>query len=208
MSNDGEIKLHLEVLGATLRRLRTDRGHSLVDVANGTGLSTSFLSLVENGRSDISTGRLYRVAHFLGVGLADLLDMEPPRGPHIVRASERRPVAFPGDSVSVFPLSDDRGSLAMGPTYTVMELGGGAPDLPLIEGTEHFAIVISGSLEMELASGKTFTLDAGDSVYLTSEDQPRHSRNVGEGPLELVWVFSPPVLTGAAGPGEQGRPPR
>lgn len=198
MSNDGEIRLHLEVLGATLRRLRTDRGHSLVDVANGTGLSTSFLSLVENGRSDISTGRLYRVAHFLGVGLADLLDMKPPRGPHIVRASERRPVEFPSDSVSVFPLSDDRGSLAMGPTYSVLEPGGGAPDLPLIDGIEHFAIVITGSLEMELASGRTFTLDAGDSVYLTSDDQPRHSRNVGEGRAELIWVFSPPVLPGGS----------
>lgn len=208
MSNDGEIRLHLEVLGATLRRLRTDRGHSLVDVANGTGLSTSFLSLVENGRSDISTGRLYRVAHFLGVGLADLLEMEPPRGPHIVRASERRPVELTGDSVSVFPLSDDRGSLAMGPTYSVMDLGGRARDLPVSEGTEHFAIVISGSLELELVSGRTFTLDAGDSVYLTSEDQPRHSRNVGEGPIELVWVFSPPVLTGSARPGEPGRPLR
>ncbi len=208
MSNDGEIKLHLEVLGATLRRLRTDRGHSLVDVANGTGLSTSFLSLVENGRSDISTGRLYRVAHFLGVGLADLLDMEPPRGPHVVRASERRPVEFPGDSVTVFPLSDDRGSLAMGPTYTVLEPGGGAPDLPIIEGTEHVAFVIAGSLEVGLASGRTFTLDAGDSVYLTAEDQPRHTRNVGAGRAELLWVFSPPVLRGAAQPGEPGRSPR
>ena len=196
MTNDGQIRLHLEVLGATLRRLRTERGHSLVDVATGTGLSTSFLSLVENGRSDISTGRLYRVAHFLGVGLADLLDMEPPRGPHIVRAADRRPIDFPGDSVKVFPLSDDRASLAMGPTYTVQEAGGGAPDLPLIDGIEHFALVITGTLEVELASGRTFTLEAGDSVYLTAEDQPRHSRNVGEGRAELIWVFSPPVLAG------------
>jgi len=205
VSNDGEIKLHLEVLGATLRRLRTDRGHSLVDVANGTGLSTSFLSLVENGRSDISTGRLYRVAHFLGVGLADLLDMDPPRGPHIVRASERTAIDFPGDSVSVFPLSDDRASLAMGPTYTVLEPGGGAPDLPLIDDIQHFAFVIAGSVEIELASGTTFALDVGDSVYLTSEDQPRRSRNVGEGRAEILWVFSPPVLHGGGQPGEPGR---
>ena len=55
----------------------------------GPTCSTSFLSLVENGRSDISTGRLFRVARFLGVGLGELLDVEPLARGH--RRARRRP---------------------------------------------------------------------------------------------------------------------
>jgi transcriptional regulator with XRE-family HTH domain len=64
--DDGDMKLRLRTLGETLRAIRVERGFSLGEVAEGTDLSTSFLSLVENGRSDISTGRLFRVARFPG----------------------------------------------------------------------------------------------------------------------------------------------
>lgn len=197
MANDGEIKLHLETLGARLRRLRNDRGHSLVDVATGTGLSTSFLSLVENGRSDISTGRLYRVAHFLGVGLADLLEMETPGGPHIVRRRERIAVDASHEGLLMHPLADDRASLAMAPLHVRLEPGASVDDLPAIPGTEHFGFVISGTMTMTLHSGAVVTLEAGDSMYLTPEDQPLRNANGGDTAVEAIWVFSPPVT----GPG-------
>lgn len=56
-------------LGTKLRALRTDRGLSIAEVADATGISASFLSLVENGRSDIAIGRLMRLIDFYGVGL-------------------------------------------------------------------------------------------------------------------------------------------
>jgi transcriptional regulator with XRE-family HTH domain len=44
-------------LGGALRELRKEKGSSLVQVADATGISKSFLSLVESGRSDITIGR-------------------------------------------------------------------------------------------------------------------------------------------------------
>ena len=44
-------------LGARLRQLRRSRGVSLADVAEGTGISSSFLSMVEKGKSDITISR-------------------------------------------------------------------------------------------------------------------------------------------------------
>jgi len=194
MTNDGEMKLHLETLGGRLRRLRNDRGHSLVEVASGTGLSTSFLSLVENGRSDISTGRLYRVAHFLGVGLADLLDMDAPSGPHVTRREERVAVAIPAEGLRLHPLADDRASLTMGPLHITLEPGCSVDDLPAIAGTEHFGFVVSGSMTITLHSGKTVPLGEGDAVYLTPDDQPVRSANTGDTRAEAIWVSSPPVI--------------
>jgi transcriptional regulator with XRE-family HTH domain len=51
-------------VGAQLRALRGARRLSLGDVAKGTGISASFLSLVENGRSDITIGRLTRLVDY------------------------------------------------------------------------------------------------------------------------------------------------
>ena len=59
-------------LGTKLRALRSDRGNSIAEVSDATGISASFLSLVENGRSDIAIGRLMRLIDFYGVGLATL----------------------------------------------------------------------------------------------------------------------------------------
>jgi DNA-binding Xre family transcriptional regulator len=55
---------HRQSLALTLRRLRAERGLSQSDLARVTGISSSFLSLVEQGRSDITIGRLLRLAEF------------------------------------------------------------------------------------------------------------------------------------------------
>jgi transcriptional regulator with XRE-family HTH domain len=60
-------------VGAALRQVRKARGLSLHDVAEGTGISASFLSLVEKDRSDISIGRLVRLIDFYGISITDLL---------------------------------------------------------------------------------------------------------------------------------------
>src|SRR6185312_16438210 len=56
-----------------LKALRAARGVSLAQVEAATAISSSFLSLVEQGRSDISIGRLMRLVAYYDVDLADLL---------------------------------------------------------------------------------------------------------------------------------------
>jgi len=45
-------------LGTRLRALRTERGLSLSQLESATSISSSFLSLVESGKSDITISRL------------------------------------------------------------------------------------------------------------------------------------------------------
>ena len=63
-------------LGTTLRTIRTARGFSLAQVAAATGISRSLLSLIETGRSDITVGRLTRLAALYEIRLADLVPRE------------------------------------------------------------------------------------------------------------------------------------
>lgn len=60
-------------LGRNLREIRLGLGLSLTDVARETDMSSSFLSLVESGKSDIAISRLVRLAEHLGVEVGDLV---------------------------------------------------------------------------------------------------------------------------------------
>ena len=76
-------------VGEVLRRLRRQRGLSLKEVAEGAGLSASFLGAVERGDSDIALGRLAQVARFYGHDVASLLGYSGSRArPLIVSAGE------------------------------------------------------------------------------------------------------------------------
>ena len=60
-------------LGRRLKALRVNRGLSLKEVGAETGVSPSFISMVETGRNDLSVGRLMVLADFYGVGLDDIV---------------------------------------------------------------------------------------------------------------------------------------
>jgi transcriptional regulator with XRE-family HTH domain len=67
-------------LGRRLKALRVSRGLSLKEVGAETGVSSSFISMVETGRNELSVGRLIVLADFYGVGLDDIvaeLDADP-----------------------------------------------------------------------------------------------------------------------------------
>jgi transcriptional regulator with XRE-family HTH domain len=61
------------VLANNLRALRKERGLSLAELGSEVEISSSFLSLVEQARSEITIGRLIRIAQFYDVELSDLI---------------------------------------------------------------------------------------------------------------------------------------
>lgn len=76
-------------IGSVLKSLRKQRGFSLARVAEACGLSTSFLSAVERGKSDISVTRLARVAAVFNHDLGSLLGFSAERTtPHLVNGDD------------------------------------------------------------------------------------------------------------------------
>ena len=65
--------LSIPDVGAILERLRTQRGMTVRDLAEQSGLSASFIRAVERGDSDISLGRLARLAHVFHYDLGSFL---------------------------------------------------------------------------------------------------------------------------------------
>jgi transcriptional regulator with XRE-family HTH domain len=83
----------LPAVGETIRRLRVHHGRSLREVAAATGLSTSFLSSVERGDSDIAVGRLALIAEFFDHDVGSLLGYSSRRArPHYVDPEDHFPI--------------------------------------------------------------------------------------------------------------------
>src|SRR3954470_6286870 len=79
-------------VGAVIRRLRTQRGISVRNLAAASGLSASFLGAVERGDSDTALGRIALVAQALEPDAASLLGCSPPPAtPRFVEPARRGP---------------------------------------------------------------------------------------------------------------------
>src|SRR5688500_6006330 len=70
---------HAHTLGSRLRQARLQANLSLREMARQLGVSPSFVSQLENGKSQPSVATLYSLAQLLGVSMDRLFDnQEPP----------------------------------------------------------------------------------------------------------------------------------
>lgn len=67
---------HVSKLGARLKRVREASGLSLREVARQLGVSPSFVSQLENGKSQPSVATLYSIAQLLEVSIDELFSSE------------------------------------------------------------------------------------------------------------------------------------
>ena len=163
-------------LGAELRRIRTERGLSLRQLASRTGLSSSFLSLVENGESDIAFGRLQRILGALDAGLGDVLPVTD-RARGAARKDDPRHLGFLGRGISVDLLTPPEGAdILAGRVH--LEPGGAMTDWST-HLTDEWLYVLEGTMTVHYENGEAETLSAGESVLLRA-GTPHRASNDGK----------------------------
>lgn len=180
-------------LGTRLRALRTERGLSLSQLESATRISSSFLSLVESGKSDITISRLLRLADYYDVELGDLVEGSRVgrRAIEVVREGEGSVLSSPGEGVVAHFLGHARWQLQ--PRISEYEPGG---TVDVSEGEqavremlhhhELFIYVIAGTFEITAHGEEPVKVKAGDSVLV--RDGADHVVNVGRGKGRLVVV--------------------
>src|SRR5437870_10089332 len=84
--------VHVE-LGERLRAIRQLRRRTLREIASAAGISESFLSQLERGRTNATIATLQRLATALGIEVSDLFTTNSPR-PRVLRAAAREYVAW------------------------------------------------------------------------------------------------------------------
>jgi quercetin dioxygenase-like cupin family protein len=140
---------------------------------------------VEGGKSDISIGRLLRLADFFGVGLLDIVPGHQEPGTHVVRRLDRQVLESASEHVNTEVLASD-GEGKVTSLLAVFEPGAEADEFRQHPGTE-FVLVLEGQGAVRFEDGTETRLDEGDSVVF--DPQRSHSyANAGPDRLMLLSI--------------------
>jgi transcriptional regulator with XRE-family HTH domain len=182
------VPVHRESLARNLKALRSRHGLSQAELASATGMSSSFLSLVEQGKSEITIGRLIRLAEFFDVELPDLIGGEPskPAG-HVVvlEANSSNVIHSQQEGVDVYDLSaGTRWNLIA--TLGVHQ-SGGAVNVDEPHQREALIFVLEGTFELAFADEAPIRLTRGQgAIYLSTG--PYRVTNVAKGQGRVLAV--------------------
>jgi transcriptional regulator with XRE-family HTH domain len=175
-----------ERLGAALRRRRAERGLTLVQVAERTGLSHPFISQVERGLARPSMDSLQRLADALGTTPFALLeDGAEPGIVTVVRAADRArldPSArHVGGELRPIPLGTPRLH-----AFEVLDPPAAWGEWYQHDGDEA-VFVLDGTIELDV-DGRVERLGPGDTICYPGK-VPHRTRSV-DGPVRILYVAS------------------
>ena len=176
-------------LGERLRAIRVLRRLTLREVAEAAGVSESFVSQLERGRSNASVATLQRLAGAVGIEVSDLFADELRPGPRVLRRQERQLLEW--------GLLGRKALLTPKPFHSLevvaaaFDPGGSTGDEPYTHGdSEELLLVLAGRVHLQLGS-ELLDLATGDSVNYRSST-PHRVSNPGNKPAEVLFVISPP----------------
>jgi DNA-binding transcriptional MerR regulator/mannose-6-phosphate isomerase-like protein (cupin superfamily) len=174
-------------IGARLRRLRTQRGRSLAQVASAAGISIGFLSALERSQMSASVGTLRRLARYYRTNILDFFDATD-SNTRLVRPAKRKILeAGPGVRMELLAW----GNKALEPHLFRIAPNAGSGESYAHEG-EEFLFVLRGELNIALA-GEEYHLKRGDSFCFESTT-PHRWKNPGRSETCLLWVNTPPTF--------------
>lgn len=177
--------------GEQLRRVRRIRELKLAEVAEGTGLSTSFISALERGQVGAGVDTIQKLLRFYGTTESAMLSTgaaDAGRHGTLTRAEDRATVLDTYSKVALEQLLPVQSTL--GAALTTVEPGGGSMGSYSHDGHE-FIYVMSGKFEM-LLEDERYDLVTGDCLFFSSKC-PHSWHNSATVPAVLLWVTTPPT---------------
>ena len=181
------MNLELEAVGRRIGELRRSTGCRLVDLAEATGYTTSYLSQIERGVSIPSLTALVTVAVALDVEMSVLLEDFVEPTVTVTRADE-------GSSLT---RADGQwwriiGRLGANRSYTAI-----TQDIQIEPSLhrhfgERFILVLSGSISLTIGE-ETYELGPNDSIHYGAHEEHSLAAISPEGP-ECLILSSPALL--------------
>lgn len=176
-------------LGKRVAVLREVRGMSLRALATEAGVSSSFLSQLENGRTNASVASLRKIAAALGVSPARLLDDSPTHTRGVLRAADRPTLPLEGAQKFVVALPPLRNLEVYSGWF---EPGGSTgSDMYMHGQSQEILIVVEGEVVLELGDER-YVMKADDSIEFLSS-VPHRVFNESAAQSKVIWINSPPT---------------
>ena len=155
-------------IGGRVRDGRLERGWTLDELAERSGVSRRMVVKVEQGAANPSIATLLRLSHALGVGLPALVDVERPGALRVLRAGQA-PVLWHGPSGgrAVLVAGTDPPDVVELWDWT-LEPGDAHRSEAHAGGTRELLLVLAGQVELTVGQ-QTQLLDVGDSAQFAGD---------------------------------------
>lgn len=177
-------------LGPNLRAIRLARSRTLSQVSRAAGISESWLSQIERGRSVPSIEILHNLASAMGVAFHDLFEAPRENRTRPLAEADRPRISWseggayktlvttrPDTAVDVFV-----GHFPPGSSTGAKYVHGDASEV---------LVVLSGSVEVSV-DNQNFLMQTGSSLeYRTST--PHQAKNQSGEEASVLWIVSPPT---------------
>lgn len=182
----------MATLGTRIKELRVNKNVTLDQVATETGLSVSFLSLLERNKVSISVDNLEKLARYYDVHIV-----------HFFNAPEESPVVITRREQILKNMGEEPGQAAV----TLLANSTNARIEPLLvkiaPGKEepHFRqheadtliYILEGEARLVSENGDEIDLHQGDLAYYVNFPHRRMINNSKDLPLLLISITAPPT---------------
>lgn len=183
----------MSTLGVKLRDIRSNRGLTLKQVADETGLSVSFLSLLERDKVSISVGHLEQLARYYQVRLVNLFQGIQDSSILITRKKQLEEETQKNSAGKTsFILLGPRDSTRMEPLLVHISPGHGDTQYRTTEG-EMLLFVLKGTVRLLSEREEDFILEEGDSAYFPGYPGHRIINASQEHSATILLVTAPPT---------------
>jgi transcriptional regulator with XRE-family HTH domain len=175
-------------VGERIRQLRQAKNLSSKQLAARSGLTTSYISRIENGKVSPTVATLGRVVQAMGETFGSLFGDAQAEGP-VVRARDRHPLHSHGvDDYRVTPAWASRLVVVESVIQAGQASGSESHSHP---GDEECVLVLDGELTVWL-DDREYQLGQGDSAsYLCR--LPHRWRNSARSASRVLWIITPAI---------------
>jgi transcriptional regulator with XRE-family HTH domain len=181
-----QIELTVSGIGAKVARARSERGWSLAQLAQRSGLSAAAVHKIEKSGMTPTIASLMKIAAALGKSVAHFVDEPETPDTMVIRGDARAPVYTSKQGLDLRNLSGRYGSFAMAGAEALVEPLADSGPTPMRHPGEELVIVLEGRMEFTVA-GQSYELGPGDSIHFRTV-RPHSWRNPSDEPARAIWL--------------------
>lgn len=175
-------------VGATLQRMRLDRGLTLEDLSRTAGVSKSMLSQIEREKANPTIAVAWRLANALGVDIAELLSSEVKKPESIRILDAHETPTLPGEHAGY--ILRILGPMELAGKFEWYELtlapNGALVSNPHDPGTTEHLTLLHGIVELDVNNIKK-KLKIGSTARYEA-DLPHAIRNIGKSEAKALMI--------------------
>ena len=180
-------------IGLRIRELRQQRGQTLEQVAAETGLSVSFISMLERDKVSISVDNLERLANYFQVHMVHFFRNEAASPVQVTRRDEIvKSLALTSKGPATVTLLSNRPDARMEPLLVAIAPGKEEPHFREHE-ADVLLYVLEGDATLISEAGEEIELNQGDMAYYVNVPHRRVANASKKKQLLIIVITAPPT---------------